>query len=260
MKLNAAFIRHSSRLLRRWLLTFGLVAVFVCMTTTTILAQDAGDSGRIPTVEELFLRSPDLGATLEQAFSTDRETKLLALDDIEAMIDEGTTGGNEETISDLLTYLSAEGTLRTAREGRRLVNYFPVVRRRAVELMGQLGRDTADEQLALATRSSLLEILIKDQEVMIKSEAAYALGLLGKDEQGEVIRVLADLITRQSYVAPDNNFAFAVAVSIEKIAEQNKGMKDYRGYTALVTIMQGNYTRKVKDKAFEVLQSLKNYR
>ncbi len=94
---------------------------------------------------------------------------------------------------------------------------------------------------------------------MGKAEAAYALGIIGLDEDGLVVKTLSEIISSQTAAAPDNNFAFAVCLAIDKIAQKNQGIRNYQAYTALVTIMQGNYTRKVKDKAFEVLQNLKEY-
>ena len=76
---------------------------------------------------------------------------------------------------------------------------------------------------------------------------------------GLVVETLSEIISSQTAAAPDNNFAYAVCLAIDKIAQKNQGIRNYRAYTALVTIMQGNYTRKVKDKAFEVLQNLKEY-
>ena len=107
--------------------------------------------------------------------------------------------------------------------------------------------------------NSLVDILIFDGEVMVKAEAVYALGVIGDGADGFVAEVLADSIRKQTAIAPDNNYAYATALAIEKLADKNKGMRDFRAYTTLVTIMQGNYTRKVKDKAYEVLQKIRGY-
>ena len=102
-------------------------------------------------------------------------------------------------------------------------------------------------------------MLIFDGEVMVKAEAVYALGVIGNNDEGVVMDVLSDSIRRQTTVAPDNNYAYAAALAIEKLSDKNEGMRDFRAYTTLVTIMQGNYTRKVKDKAYEVLQKIRGY-
>ena len=48
-------------------------------------------------------------------------------------------------------------------------------------------------------------------------------------------------------------------LAIDKLAAKNNGIRDFRAYTTLVTIMQGNYTRRVKDKAFEVMAIIRGY-
>jgi hypothetical protein len=122
-----------------------------------------------------------------------------------------------------------------------------------------LGKETTSQVIVERARGILLDIIRKEDEVMVKAEAAYALGIIGLDEDGLVVKTLSEIISSQTVAAPDNNFAFAVCLAIDKIAQKNQGIRNYQAYTALVTIMQGNYTRKVKDKAFEVLQNLKEY-
>ncbi len=238
-----------------------ILSVVMLISMSSLITAQQAEAGRIPTVEELFLSAPDMGATIELAASSDRNTKMLALDDIENMLEQGGTSGNDRVIGDLLWRLSAEGTFITAIESGRLVNNFPVIRRRAVELMGRLARESSEQEVVEEAKVNILDILWKDREVMVKSEAAYAVGFFDMDqeEQNKALLLLYELIHRQSAAAPDNNFAYAIALSIENMAERSNGINDYRGYTALVTIMQGNYTRRVKDKAFEVLQKLKAY-
>jgi hypothetical protein len=223
-------------------------------------SQSPEDSTRVPTVEELYLLGkPTLMAIVEQATSADRETKLLALDDIETIIEQGEFSGEASEILYMLDYLSAEGVRRREREENRTTNYFPLVRRRAVELIGRLGKESTNQEVVERARVILLDIIRKEEEVMVKAEAAYALGTIGLDDDGLVVRTLSLTVASQTAAAPDNNFAFAVCLAIDKIAQKNQGIRNYEAYTALVTIMQGNYTRRVKDKAFEVLQNLKEY-
>jgi len=238
---------------------FTVLLVALLLLCTPLFGQDSEESERVPTVEELYLRNPTLMAIVEQATAADRQSKLRALDDIQELIDEDGVGANASGVLDMLEYLSAEGVLREVKQSGQTVNYFPIVRRRAVELLGKLAQDSSDPDIRRRAQEILLTILQRDEEVMVKSEAAYALGLIGEDKDGRVTRILHEVISAQTVVAPDNNFAYAVCLAIEKIAQYNRGIKNYQAYTALVTIMQGNYTRKVKDKAFEVLQSLKQY-
>jgi hypothetical protein len=236
------------------------IIITMCTIITLILGPSlSAQEERIPTVEEIFLLEPALLAIREQAASPDRDIKLLALDGIEGLIEENTFGENAIELMRILEELSSEGTTKEVREGNRLVNNFPMVRLRAAEILGQVGETAADDEIAKRASSALAEILRTDDEVMVKAEAAYALGVVGLDEGGTTVAVLAKAIVTQSTVAPDNNFAYAVVLAFEKIAEKNNGIRSFQAYTALVTVMQSSYTRKVREKAFEVLQQLRKY-
>ena len=243
----------------RWL----YLCVAILLSCLPVFGQQSEESGRIPTVEELYLRNPTLMAIVEQATSADRETKLLALDDIQQLIEDDNVGSDASGVLDMLEYLSAEGVLREVKQNGQTVNYFPIVRRRAVELIGKLAQDTSDPDIKRRAQEILLTILQRDGEVMVKAEAAYALGLIGEDENGVVVRTLYDIIAAQTVAAPDNNFAYAVCLAVEKIVEANDGDLDSAAYAdlarTLVRIAQGNYIKTVRRKALQTLEVLKEY-
>ena len=58
---------------------------------------------------------------------------------------------------------------------------------------------------------------------------------------------------------PDNGFAYASVVAIERIAQQNNGITDPAAFEALIKIAQGSYYRSVRNKALQVLADMKNY-
>ena len=58
--------------------------------------------------------------------------------------------------------------------------------------------------------------------------------------------------------APDNNFAYAMCLAVEKLASKNGSIKDPAAYQILVKIAGGNYLRTVKAKALQVLDELKS--
>ena len=102
-------------------------------------------------------------------------------------------------------------------------------------------------------------VLEEDNQPMVKSEAVYALGQIGLNEQEEVSRAIAYEVMNQNIVAPDDNFAFAVLLSFDKIAEANGGIKEPAVYLALIQIAQGNYIKTVREKALEVMDNLRGY-
>ena len=82
-----------------------------------------------------------------------------------------------------------------------------MVRKEACDLLGKLGGENS--------KDTLLEVLVQDDEPMVKAEAAYALGKIGYNENDEVARALAFAVVDQDVVNPDSNFAFAVLLAFE---------------------------------------------
>ncbi|MCD6123315.1 MAG: HEAT repeat domain-containing protein [Spirochaetales bacterium] len=204
------------------------------------------------TVEELYLKDIEFQILKEKAFSNDRDMKLKALNDLEKQINEGSVNKDNREVEFVLEYLSMEGIGRKVLENRRLTNYFPEVRRRSCNLLGKIGGEQA--------KNALIAVLLNDNEPMVKSEAAYALGNIGLNDNNEVVKALLFALNQQDPTRVDNNFAYAIILSLEKIAKKNNGIKDPSAYRALVKIAQGNYIRTVKNKALHVLDEMRQYK
>lgn len=227
-----------------------LCMILIALTVGSLVAQESG--GEL-TIEELYLQNAEIRIIREQAVTQDRDMKLMALDNIQEMLYDGKLS-SESSVREahyILDYLAGEGLTRLIRENNRLVNYYPEIRRRSVQLLGQLGGEEAQE--------SLVQILLADDEPMVLAEAAYALGTIGENEDNEVSQSLASVLISQDAVAPDNNFAFASLLAFEKIAEQGGGLNDPLVFEAIIRVAQGNYIRSVRLKAVEVLDTLRSY-
>lgn len=209
---------------------------------------------REPTVEELYLRDVEYQIRREQAYSDSRELKMLVLDELEAMIENGEVD-DPDKVQPILEFLGMEGTARRVKESNRLINYYPEVRRRAANLLGRLGGEKA--------KNSLITMLIIDEEPMVKAEAAYALGVIGLNESNETVKAIVYTLEQEDPTMPDNNLAYAICLAIEKIAEKNRGFHEATNSAdaarALVRIAQGNYIRTVRRKAIDTLDVLKQY-
>lgn len=230
---------------------FILMVLGIFLASGFVYAQATGGTssgGKEATIEELYLQNIELRIIGEQAASADFEMKLLALANLQSMMDEGRLP--EEAVK-VLDYLAMEGIGRVIREGRLQVNNFPEVRRRACTILGQLGGEEA--------KDTLVKVLLTDNEPMVRSEAVYALGLIGLNENNEVTKAISWMVLQQDTTRPDNNFAFASLLALEKIASKNNGINDDEAFRAVVAIAQGNYIRDVKYKAREVLNSLRKY-
>jgi HEAT repeat protein len=226
--------------------------LFVVFSAHYLIAQDNGNDGTAErTIEELYLQNAEMSVIRQQAVTVDREMKLLALDNMEQLIEEGKVNEDSADALYLLDYLAMEGIAREVRVNGRLINYFPEVRRRAANLLGKVGGETA--------KDTLLDVIDNDNEPMVLAEAAYALGEIGINNDDQVALVLADMITQQSVVAPDDNLAFAVLLAFEKIAEANEGLNNPDVFNAIIQIAQGNYIREVRRKALDVMNKMRSY-
>lgn len=215
------------------------------------LAQFGYSQERELTIEELYLQNAEIRIIREQAVSQDRDMKLLALENIQEMLDDGKLSTGAPEAHFVLDYLAGEGLSHQVRENKRLVNYFPEVRRQAANLLGQLGGENA--------QTTLVSVLYNDIEPMVKAEAAYALGQLGSNDDNMASQAIANVILLEEYALPDNNLAFASLLAFEKLAAANSGLNDSAAFEAIIRIAQGNYIRKVRLKAVQVLDSLRKY-
>jgi hypothetical protein len=228
--------------------------VLVILGLAAAVSLGAQSTERELTVEELYLRDIEFQILSEKAFSDSREIKLDVLNEIEVMIEEGTVD-DPDKVEFVLEYLGMEGTARRVRESARLINYYPEVRRRSANLLGRLGGERA--------KDALVSILLIDDEPMVKAEAAYALGVIGMNNNNEVVQALLYTLENEDPQMPDNNLAYAVCLAVEKIVEANNGDLDSAAYSdlarTLVRIAQGNYIKTVRRKALQTLEVLKEY-
>ncbi|MBN2354357.1 MAG: HEAT repeat domain-containing protein [Spirochaetales bacterium] len=208
---------------------------------------------REESIEELYLSSPGLRIAYEAARSDERESKLLAVSQINELIDEGMSAADEEKATVILRDLTAQGTSVLIREKRKLVNYFPDVRREACRVLASLKSEGARKN----AEKVLIEVLNNDDDPIVKSQAVYSLGLLGLNENGEASRAIAHALEAQDYLAPNDNLAYSGCIALEKIAKANKGFNDASSLRILVRIAQGNYNRTVKEKALQVVKEIR---
>jgi hypothetical protein len=187
----------------------------------------------------------------EQAASMDRDSKLLSLKSIKEMIDDGKVSDESPEVHYILDFLAQEGVGREVIESGRMINNMPVVRKEACTLLGEIGGEDA--------KNTLIDIVLKDTEPMVLSEAVYALGKIGINENNQVSQAISSIVLTQNTLGPDDNLAYAALLSYEKIASANSGLTDPLAFQAIIAIAQGNYIRPVKMKANKLLNDLRKY-
>jgi hypothetical protein len=132
--------------------------------------------------------------------------------------------------------------------------------KRSVELIGRLGEKTRDMEYAHTSKDILIEVLDAGNDISIAASTIFALGMVGLDDEGDVMRAILFAVEKWGSSTENNLFALAVITSIEKIAEVNDGITELEGYTALKKIMRGNYDGMIKERAMEVMKHISMYK
>lgn len=231
--------------------TLATALVLIVVVTGVAVAQTTSD--RPATIEELYL-SQEIGIQIiaSQARSNDRESKLVALQTARELFEAGDLVVTPELLT-VVESLATEGTSREVRSGGRIINYYPVVRKEAAALLGDMGGSGA--------KNVLLQIVREDPEPMVLAEAIYALGKIGMNDDNEVTDHLVFALTRENaQIAPDNNLALATLLSLEKLVDQGAEL-DTNAVGLIIDISTNyRYISIVRDKAKDVLRGLTNRR
>ena len=227
------------------------VTLSLILICGTVFAQENGGE---QTVEELYLQSQVKVKIIKaEAESVDRDMKMIAIQDIEKMITDGQIEENDREMVGILSSLGTEGISNQVIEQGAVINNFPMVRKEAVRLLGEVGGDHA--------RDALVTVLLTDNEPMVLSEAVVAISKVGPDEQGVAMAVLADAMRSQTALVKDNNFANAFILAVENLAQNNGGVDDIRIFEELTKIAdpRSGYITVVRKKAFELLKGLQEF-
>jgi hypothetical protein len=213
-----------------------------------VYAQTAGTQR---TIEEFYLdQDIDVAIIRGQALSGSREMKMLALQSMRAMIERGSISPDNPAVIPVLENLAIEGTRRQVRSNGAVVNNFPDVRRRAAELLGEVGTREA--------KNVLLTVIRDEPEPMVLAEAVYALGVIGIDDNNDVTNHIIHMMRRQNAgITPDNNLAFATLLAIEKLARANEGAYHPELIDTVLDIAGGTYIREVRLKAIDVIYNMR---
>lgn len=204
----------------------------------------APEQGRELTIEELYLsQNIELQIIKNQAQSNDWEVKNLAIQSLRAMAADKRINDDNPGAFLILESLAKQ------EQGPNTKN-FNLIRKDACNILGEIGGERAQR--------ILLEVVMTDNEPMVLAEAVYALGRIGKDPTGNVLNRMVWVLHKENMkAAPDNNFAFATLLSIEKLAKSDDGIKNPETLGVLIEILEANYIRDVKLKAIDVIYKLR---
>jgi HEAT repeat protein len=225
------------------------ISISIIMAAFAVSAVFAQNTQRDMTVEESYLQeSIEMMIIRETARASSREQKFIALEYIGDAISRGNTS---DEIRQTLDFLAREGRRSVAREGGRVVNNFPDVRRQAARYLGQLGTEEA--------MLTLLEITQFENEPMVLQEAIKSLGDIGINNNNATVANIAWVMRRFDNLNPDNLMALATIDTFEKLAKNYNGLNSPEAIQTLIRISEGNYIRPVQERARQLLADLRSY-
>ncbi|MDR2177360.1 MAG: HEAT repeat domain-containing protein [Treponema sp.] len=232
-------------------LKFPVICGFLFLAVTLALPGQNPNPGREISVEESYLQeSNEIKIIREQMRGNSEEQKLLALEFIKDAMSRGNEG---EDIRASLEYLATEGTVVMTRENGRLINNYPLVRKQAVEYLGDMGTPEA--------KDALIRILRADNESMVLVEVFMSLAKIGINENDQTVNEITTVVRRFNALAsnkPDEYLVYMALEAYERLAAASGGITDQYTLGVISDIIIGPYQKKVRDRARELLSKLFN--
>ncbi len=203
------------------------------------------------TVEELYLKvSAETRIIDSQASSPSQDLKEMAIDDLTTMNNEGRLNGNDPFVIKIVTNLGSEGTGIISTSNGRIINNFPMIRRKSCKLLGEINTVKAAD--------ALLVLGEMETESMVLSEIIVAISK-NTAADSEVIENMISRLMEVHGSSKDHNFAYAYLIAVENMVENGLEIQNPMIYRVVseMTLPDSGYIQVVTDKALQVLRSMK---
>ena len=224
-----------------------LTAPFICAQNKNAAKNDKnGESDSMITVEQAYLNSIEGVMIKEMVAAEGRDSKSVALQYIEDALNQGR---QSEDIQVALSTLATEGLSTVVREDGRIVNNYPDIRRRACELLGQMGTDKA--------KDTLVTVMYTDNEPSVITAAVKSLGEIGKNDNDEVFNMINWIARKFDTVNPTSSLALEILNTFEKMSGSIINKKDM--FETVMRIANNySYVTPVRTRAYEVMRGISN--
>ena len=217
-----------------------LVVSVVFFAVTCISAQQKTEV----TVEEQYLSTIEDVIIKEMSLSDVRDNKLVALQYIEDALNANRISPE---IQEALNSLVGEGIMNPNRENGRLMNNYPDIRAKAADLMAKIPTEDSKEMLT--------KIVLGDTEPMVITSAIRSLGIIGINNNDDVVSTIAWTEKRFSAFNPTSSLAFEVLNAYEKLLPYTK---DRNAMIQSISRIAANYqyVTPVRNRALELLRDI----
>ncbi len=222
----------------------GLVCASLFAFSLSAQQQSGGKSET--SAESDYLSSVEDVVITELAASDERDNKQLALQYLEAAIEDGRCTPDMQRALDSL---AGEGITSQSRTKGRLMNNYPEIRAKACDLLGKVATEES--------KQSLSKIALADTEPMVISAAVRSLGTIGLNDNDDVVNTIAWANKKNAVLNPTSSLAFEVLVAYEKLADS---VQDKSAMIQSVGQIATNYSyaTSVRTKALELLKKLQS--
>jgi len=218
----------------------GTVAALLMVSALT--AQQKSEAS----VESDYLTSVQDVVITELATSEERDNKLVALQYLEAAVDEGNV---TPAMVQALDGLAGEGINTQSRTNGRLVNNFPDIRAKSCDILAKVPTEES--------KTILKNIALQDNEPMVITAAIRSLGEIGLNDGDDVVNTIAWASKKNTVLNPTSSLAMEVLIAYEKLADKVENKSEMiRAVSEIAT--NYNFVTPVRTKALQLLKTLNN--
>lgn len=215
----------------------------IALLTTALYAQN--DSKREETSADTdYLSSVEDVVINELARSDERDNKMVALQYLEAAVEEGRVSPD---MMAALDSLAGEGITTQSRTGGRLMNNFPDIRAKSCDLLAKVATEES--------KSTLLKVALGDNEPMVITAAVRSLGEIGLNDGDDVINTIAWISKKNAVVNPTSSLALEIIIAYEKLYDKAEDKRDMiQALTQIAT--NYNFVTPVRTRALALIKTI----
>ena len=195
-------------------------------------------------VESEYLNDVDGDIIMTLAESDEYDNKLVAIQYLQAALDDGNTS---DAVIQALDRLAGDGLTTQNRTNGRLMNNFPEIRREACKLMAKVPTEHS--------KNMLISIAVADNEPMVIAAACKSLGEIGINENDEAVDAIAFANRRNQVLNPTSSLALEVLNAFELLADSTENKKTMIDAVARIST-DYHYVTPVRQKAYKLLKKL----
>ena len=195
-------------------------------------------------VESEYLNDVDGDIIMTLAESDEYDNKLVALQYLQAALDDGNTS---DAVIQALDRLAGDGLTTQNRTNGRLMNNFPEIRREACKLMAKVPTEHS--------KNMLVSIAVADNEPMVIAAAVKSLGQIGINENDEAVDAIAFANRRNQVLNPTSSLALEVLNAFEMLADSTENKKTMIDTVTRIST-DYHYVTPVRQKAYKLLKKL----